>query len=468
MPAIIVTLLALLAAALLGHMATVGSQTVLLVAALGVMVSTFAFLSPKASLTLLVFSMLLSPKMGFGATGGGRDAVVRYDDILLVVIFFSWFARTAIFKSKAFITSTPVQAPVLFYTTIYIISTLMGIMRGELDVKTSAFYLLKYVEYFLLYFMTVNIVDTKEEMKKYLGYGLVVALIVTLYAFYSYHSSGFDARATAPFESNLGSSAKASEPASLGGYYLVIFGVLLGLMTEYSGRALIVFTAVLAFMFPAFLLTFSRASYIGFFFMSLTLLLIARRRKALMAVFFCAGILTISIFPVLSGKVMNRITMTYQGNTATETVNVGSAGQVKMESSAAARLASLKWVALAQLPQHPFLGWGVTGIGLGDTQYALVLGEVGITGFFIFFWMIYKIFFTAREVYYAYDEPWLKATSLGLMLAVVGLLFQAVGVNTFIIVRIMEPFWFLTALIMVLYRNTGSTGWAEGKESENA
>jgi hypothetical protein len=340
----------------------------------------------------------------------------------------------------------------LFYTSIYVLSTLMGIMRGNIAVKTSVFYLLKYVEYFLLYFMTVNIVDTKEEIKKYLGYGAVVALIVTIYAFYSYQSAGFDARATAPFEATLGSSGASSEPASLGGYYLVIFGVLLGLMTEYSGRALILVMAAMAFMFPAFLLTFSRASYIGFFFMALALLALARRRKALMAVFFCAALLLVSLFPVLSQKVMSRITMTYQGNLATETVNVGAGGQVKMESSAAARVASLRRVVLQNLPEHPFLGWGVTGIGLGDTQYALILGEVGITGFFIFIWMIYKVFFTAREVYRAYSEPWIKAMSLGLMMVVVGLLFQSVGVNTFIIVRIMEPFWFLTALVMVLYR----------------
>jgi hypothetical protein len=39
------------------------------------------------------------------------------------------------------------------------------------------------------------------------------------------------------------------------------------------------------------------------------------------------------------------------------------------------------------------------------------------------------------------------------MTALVGLLFQSLGVNSFIIIRIMEPFWFLTALIMVLNRN---------------
>jgi hypothetical protein len=398
--------------------------------------------------------MLLSPKIGFGAVGGGREAVIRYDDVLLLVIFFSWFARAAISKNKPFITSTPVQAPVLIYTSVYVLSTSLGILRGDINPKVAVFYLLKFVEYFLLYFMTVNIVDTKEEIKRYARYGLAVALIVTVYAMQYYLTAGPDARATAPFEATLGSSIASSEPASLGGYYLVVFGVLLAFMTEYSGRALLFAACAFAVMFPAFLLTFSRASYIGFVFMTLAVLLLARRRKMMLLLFVSAGLLGAALMPGLSGKVLDRITMTYRGDYANSTVSLGSAGQVKMEESAADRVRSLKHVTMEKLPVHMILGWGVTGIGLGDTQYALLLGEVGLAGFFVFFWMIYRIFFTARTVYRACAEPWAKAMGLGLMACVAGLLSQAIGVNTFIIIRIMEPFWFLTALVMVLARDT--------------
>jgi hypothetical protein len=43
----------------------------------------------------------------------------------------------------------------------------------------------------------------------------------------------------------------------------------------------------------------------------------------------------------------------------------------------------------------------------------------------------------------------------------IGLLFQAVGVNTFITVRIMEPFWFLTALVMALHGGIGQNSGPE-------
>jgi hypothetical protein len=211
-------------------------------------------------------------------------------------------------------------------------------------------------------------------------------------------------------------------------------------------------------MFPAFLLTFSRSSYLGFALMVPVLIALSRRRKLLMASFVCMGVISLSLIPGLSGMVKDRITMTYQGDYATNTVALGAVGNVKLEESAAMRVRSIKRVLFEKLPRHPLLGWGVTGIGLGDTQYALVLGELGLAGFTVFIWMLYVIFSTARKVYRTYKEPWIKALGLGLMASIAGLLFQAVGVNSFIIVRIMEPFWFLTAIVMVLHRGIGQDG----------
>jgi hypothetical protein len=76
--------------------------------------------------------------------------------------------------------------------------------------------------------------------------------------------------------------------------------------------------------------------------------------------------------------------------------------------------------------------------------------------------MLYRVFSTSKKVYRAYEEPWIKALSLGLMASIAGLLFQAVGVNTFITVRIMEPFWFLTALVMALHGGIGQAAEPKG------
>ncbi|MBU2530233.1 MAG: O-antigen ligase family protein [Elusimicrobia bacterium] len=436
----------------LGYFATTVAPKHIITGFAAILISILAFFSPKASLILFIFSMLLSPEISLGVLSESRNIVFRYDDILLVIIFLSWFARTAIMKDKSFVIDTSVQTPILIFTIICVVSTAFGILRGEVSYLKSFFYVLKYIEYFLLYFMVVNIVENEEDIKKYLKYFGIVAIIVTIYAlFYYFTSSGYSVRATAPFEAPFG-APQTSEPASLGGYYLIIFGLLLGFMVEGSLRVFGLALVLLAFMFPAFLFTFSRASYIGFVAMFFAFLFFTRKKKLLMISTAFIGLFALGIFQNMSKKVENRIIMTFSGESAVNKAKVMGI-EISMESSAYARYDSLKNAITERLPKRPFLGWGVTGVGIGDTQYALLLGETGLIGFFIFFWMIYRIFYAAKKVYRVYNAPWIKAISLGLMISLVGLLFQSVGVNTFIVVRIMEPFWFLTALIMVLHRN---------------
>jgi len=451
---IIIVILALAAAGWLGFMAAAGAHTALIILVGTLIVGIFAFLSPKLSLVLLIFSMLLSPELGGGAVDSGRSLVVRYDDILLAIIFLSWFAKTTLFKEKPFITATPVQTPILLYTALCVVSTAFGVIRGDINLKASFFYVLKYIEYFLLYFMTVNIVESEEEVKKYLRYGLIVAVLVTIYAYSYYYGSGADSRATAPFEVPLNGDLKESEPASLGGYYLVVFGLLMAMVTETGGYTFLMAIGMLIFMFPAFLLTFSRSSYIGFTFMIPALFFLSQKRRLFMLGFISAGIIALALSQGISHKVMDRITMTYQGKTATQTIRTGVGEGIKLEDSAAARISSIKRVVFEKLPKHPIFGWGVTGVGLCDTQYALVPGETGILGLALFIWMIFRLFYTAKTVFYAYSAPLIRSLALGFMVLLIGLLFQSVGVNSFVIVRIMEPFWFIAALLSVLYLKT--------------
>ena len=69
--------------------------------------------------------------------------------------------------------------------------------------------------------------------------------------------------------------------------------------------------------------------------------------------------------------------------------------------------------------------------------------------------MIVVCFKVSWRLYRASADPFVRALSLGYVIGLIGLLWQSVGVNTFIIVRIMEPFWFLTAIVMKLSQMEG-------------
>jgi hypothetical protein len=448
-------------AVLAGWFVTVAPPSAILIGAFAVGISIFAFFSPKLSLFLIVFSMLLSPEIGLGQLMPARHIVIRYDDILMVVIFISWFARTAMDKGAAFIVDTPVHKPILLYTVLCVVSTGLGVLRGDVNAKIAFFYVLKYVQYFLLYFMTVNIVQSKEEVRRYVRAGAMVALLVTVYAYYYYFSSPGNSRATAPFEAPVGNPDEA-EPASLGGYYLIVIGILLGFVSQSPLKISLLAMAGLAAMLPAFLVTYSRASYIGIVAMVPAFLLISARRRVFMIIVLLAAALGAMLTPEISVRVADRVRSTFVGDLATRKVELLGVS-VNLEESAYLRYNSLRRVLTERLPAHPLLGWGVTGIGLGDNQYALILGELGIVGFFVFWWMIYRIFYSVRAVYKEYEDFWVKAVAAGFMTALAGLLFQGLGVNTFIVVRIMEPFWFLTALLTRLYLLKNPKGSARGE-----
>jgi hypothetical protein len=46
-------------------------------------------------------------------------------------------------------------------------------------------------------------------------------------------------------------------------------------------------------------------------------------------------------------------------------------------------------------------------------------------------------------------DPLYKGLAMGYLAGFIGLLCHGIGANTFIIVRIMEPFWFMTAIVVM-------------------
>lgn len=409
-------------------------QILPLVFILAPIVFLITFINTDAALILLIFSMLFSPEFTI-AQVSHRPVVMRIDDILLIVVFFSWLAKMALNKELGMLRRTPLNMPIIAYILVCVFSTAIGVIAGQVHPLKSSFYILKYVEYFMLFFMVTNNIRSKKQIKIFIVIFLITCAFTCAYAITTIGESG---RATAPFEGAKG------EPNTLGGYLVLLFAITAGLFLYSPSRRWRFYCGALAcFIFLTLLQTLSRGSYLAFIPMYLTFIILTRKRKILLM-----GILVLGIFllpALVPSRVTERVTKTFLSGKVYKPLGK----RITLEQSAASRIESYKRV-FQQWTKRPFLGYGVTGVGLVDSQYPRVLGETGIIGFLIFIWLIRSIFKHSLRIFRDIKDNWAKGLSLGFLAGLVGLSVHFFAANTFIIVRIMEPFWFLTAVVMML------------------
>ncbi|MBN1103989.1 MAG: O-antigen ligase family protein [Deltaproteobacteria bacterium] len=407
-----------------------------LLAALVVFVVSFA--STEIALFVLIFSMLLSPEFVIGTTEGaslGRGITLRVDDLLLVIIGFSWLARMSINKELGLFLRTPLNKPIAYYITVCLVSTLFGVIFGRVDLKTGFLFVLKYFEYMIVYFMAANHLQHRKQIQTYLWAMLLTCAVVSLIAMGNIPGGG---RISAPFEGEIG------EPNTFGGYLILMISVAAGLFLSVPSLRSKIFSLLLICLFavPLFY-TQSRSSYLAAVPAVMTLVFLSEKKRWMVPVVLMLG-LALPIMAPDTAKERVRYTFV-QGKNRKDVVAVGG---VKLDTSTSARLmswqeASRDWI------RHPFLGFGVTGYRFLDAQYVRVITETGFLGLFFFFVLMATIF---REVYRAFrqaSDPLHRGLAMGFLAGFVGLLFHGIGANTFIIVRIMEPFWFLAALVII-------------------
>ncbi|MCD6266228.1 MAG: O-antigen ligase family protein [Deltaproteobacteria bacterium] len=411
---------------------------VLLFAALIIVIASF--LSAEIALYMLIFSMLLSPEFTVGAIGGkaalGRGVTLRFDDILLVIIGFSWFLKTAIRKELGLFLRTPLNRPIAYYVMVCLVATLFGLIMGRVKGLTGFFFVLKYFEYFIVYFMVVNHLRDKKQVERFVMTMLIVCLIVCLVAIYQIPAGG---RVSAPFEGEVG------EPNTLGGYLIFMLSITLGLLLTYgSKKQKGLFAALTVFILISLLATLSRSSWLALGPMFIALIYFSKKRMVIIVPL----ILITVLFPfILPSNVKKRALFTFTQPRERGQIKVGG---LRVDTSTSARLNSWKNVLTKDFIRHPILGYGVTGYSFLDAQYPRVLAETGLVGFVFFVWLLVAVF---RNVLYAYRntaDPLFSGLSLGYLVGFVAMLVHAIGANTFIIVRIMEPFWFLTAIIIMI------------------
>jgi len=394
----------------------------------------------ELGVSILVVSMLLSPEVDLGAEFSGERALnVRYDDLIIIVIFLGVLVKLAFEGRQQFWRPSPINLGISLYVLVCAISTMLA-LRANLpawDRRTALFVILKMIEFYMVFFLVGNAIRDLREVRRQLALFFVVAMIVCAYCLVAMRTVQ---RVGTPFE------AQGTEPNTLGGYLTVVMCLSVGLLTQAPTRGKkLLFLALTAGAFIPFLYTLSRASYIALL-VGMMALGVAGRR-----LWVGAGVIAILLLsPLLMPEdVKDRVNYTFQRGSGEPVVIAGRETGFQVDKSTHERFYVWRKVGFI-LHVAPWFGGGVAWETVLDSQYARVIMETGLIGLAAFVFLQYRILRTCREAY-RWSRDWVaRGLALGATAATVGLITHSLGTISFLIIRIMEPFWFLVALTVVV------------------
>jgi len=406
----------------------------------GLMVAVVAFTSVELTLYLLILSTLLSPELQFGgstdpatSTTASRGFTLRLDDLILTVICLTWLFRMAVRKELGAVRRTPINQPIAWYWLVTVLATIAGFYAGRVGMY-GFFFVLKYLEYFVLFYMIINNIHDEAEIKRYIMVMLFTCFMVSLLGIAQIPSGE---RVSAPFEGDIG------EPNTFGGYLMLMFSVTLGLfLNEADKIRRWRWAGLLVIIIVPFAFTESRSSYLAFVAMMGLFIMLSQHKRLLIGSCMVAGALLPFVLP---GSVINRVAYTFAQPIEAGQIKVGD---VHIDTSTSERLRSWTRALTRTFPAHPLFGVGVTGGQFMDAQYPRVLAETGMIGLILFLWLLRRIWVLLRTCHRNLSNGSLRGVALGTLCGFGGLLFHALGSNSFIIVRIMEPLMILIGLLL--------------------
>lgn len=323
----------------------------------------------------------------------------------------------------------------------YILFCFFSVFISSSFLISSRAFFRKTLEYFILYFVIIEMFSDKEKLKNVVVISLVSAVIIGIDGLFQYFS-GFDfiryrkfyaSRITATFQA----------PNDLAGY-LVSF-IPLAIMVSFSKaikkttRLLLKLEAIL--LMVVLFISWTRGAWLGLF-ISLIFLSVFKGKKVIYGI-----IIALLIAMVISPKWINERIISFF------TLKDMSSIDRKIMWSTAVKMIEAK----------PLLGHGLgtfmrnysnympsdyTEIVYAHNCYLQIAAELGIIGFIIFAWLILNFFLSSIRKFKSEEDGLIKNIHLGLMGGILAFLAHSFFDTNFYSLSLMSLFWFLFSIIV--------------------
>lgn len=325
------------------------------------------------------------------------------------------------------------------FAVVIAISALISISMAE-----SVQIALLMIAFVLSYFIVINVVTSKKQLKTILYILTVVATLTAIYGIYQYVFG--DVYAQAWLDSEMFEDIKMrvystlENPNVYGEYLLLVIPMMVGLLwTEKGWKKKIFLFACVCISGLALVLTFSRGCWLGILFALAILAVIIDKR------FVWLGVVLLLSFPfILPDTIINRF------------MSIGN-----MQDSSTSYRVYIWMGTLAMLKDY----W-LSGVGMGITSfntiyplysyhnisaphshnlYLQVVVEYGIVGFITMVGVMYNYF---KEIVRSLNAKKNIVLS-GLMSGMLGFLLQSMTDHTWYNYRVVFMFWIIIGLSMV-------------------
>lgn len=401
---------------------------------IAILVFIATMVNPRVGLMLIIFSIILSPEFRI------FDRPIRIEDILLIVVILAWIAIMAT-KGKNFV-HTPLNQPILVYLFISFLALANALVFGNIspftgnpqNVNYSILTLLKKVEYFMVFFVVVNTIKNFKHVRQYIVLMFISCSISNAYALYQGSQMEL-ARVSAPFD---------PEANTFGQYLMIHILLMISIFSASKNifqRGLLV--TLLVYTLSAFMLTYSRGSYLALL-LSALFLGVIRERRILFFIFIAAVFANI----IFKSSVIERV------SSGVKEVQEWREGTAEPGGNAFISRVTSFQEGFSVALKHPLLGAGIGNVPLNRTEAQIPKEalETGFTGLFAFLWIMFAIARLCWEIIHTTRNDYVHRLSFGMLAILFGCTISGFSAIPFTTIRTAEPFWFLCGLVAACHQ----------------
>lgn len=389
-------------------------------------------------LFFLAAAVALSPSFSAGMVEGERIIEVRIEDILIVILGLVWIANFLISRKKK-IKKPPLLLPILAWLGIGFFSILTNWISGNIELARGFFYFLKEIEFFFLYFYLFyhikNVSSVKLVINTWIFLGIINVLIIV-----SQLTQGIRYGRYGP------GLFKEVGPFPSGGFFLILFIFLFNIFLYYYSRLNI--SKIKKFILVICILSLiigvissgSRTAILALILVVALSVFFYQLKCGGLKPFFIGLILLLLVgagLIIISEQVSYILALEHLPTSLDERIGIWER----------------QLAAFSNSPFNTIFGMGKS-VWLtteeSHNQYVRNFVETGIIGSLIFFILIFAIIKKAFQGFLLGKDRILVGLSAGLLVATLTMLLVSIPNDAFMIVKVMEIYWFFTALTMAV------------------